>query len=64
MNKSLITFALGLLAGAAAGVVLTAWLTEQDMGKVQEKFSAKTDALRDELADQIEALKEKLEKNR
>lgn len=64
MNKSVVTFALGLLAGAVAGMVLTAWLTEQDMGKVQEKFSSKTDALRDELADQIEALKEKLEKNR
>ncbi|HMM10646.1 MAG TPA: hypothetical protein PKE03_00935 [Bacteroidales bacterium] len=62
MNKSLVSFALGMLAGAAAGVLITAWLTDQDLTKVQEKFAAKSDALRDELADQIEALKEKLEK--
>ncbi len=63
MSKSLISFALGLLAGAAAGVVITAWLTNQNMDEMQEKFAAKADTLRDELADQIEALKEKLEKS-
>jgi len=63
MNKSFVSFALGLLAGAAAGVVITAWLTNQNMDEMQEKFAAKADTLRDELAEQIEALKEKLEKS-
>jgi Na+/glutamate symporter len=63
MNKTLVSFTLGLLAGAAAGVALAAWLTDQNVGEVQKKFAEKADSLRDELADHIEALKEKLEKN-
>lgn len=64
MKKTIVTFALGMLAGAVAGVALAAWLTDQDMNKLQEKLSDKTGQLRDELTERIEALKEELKKKR
>lgn len=60
MKSNLIYFFAGALIGAAAGIALTAWLTDKDKESLKEHSSQKIDQLREELADKIEAFKQKI----
>lgn len=61
MNSKLIYFFAGAAVGTAAGIALSAWLTEEDKINLKKQANEKLDTLKAELANAIEALKNKLE---
>jgi len=61
MNSKLIYFLAGTAVGIAAGIALSARLTEEDKINLKKQTNEKLDTLKAELANSIEALKNKLE---